>query len=85
MSELRAPPPKDRKPKKEKPAAEEAAEKMPDRHSEGGLCQRTVLVSMHTPQTADPSLRPAPAQTAGTAKARGTSLGMTARGFFRNL
>ena len=44
------------------------------------------------PQTADPSLRPAPAKDAGKAKARGTSLpsfvragGMTARVFCRSL
>ena len=54
-----------------------AAEKVPACHSQGGFC-------LPTAQTADPSLRPAPAKTAGNTKPRGTSLGMTARVFFRS-
>ena len=69
----------DRYVRETEPAAKEAAEKMPACRSEGRLCAK---VSWNVPQTADPSLRRAPAHTAGTAKARGTPLGMTARGFF---
>jgi hypothetical protein len=53
---------------------------------QAGLPEEPARLRSAFPQKADPSLHPAPAYTAGKAKPRGTSLGMTVCAvFFRSL